>query len=66
MPTGSSPVRTRCYTPLGSGSSGGVQVALFSGVGTVKCAREQFAGVGVYAPRLTFDRAGDITEITGR
>ncbi|WP_309109904.1 hypothetical protein [Saccharothrix sp.] len=43
-----------------------MQVALFSGVGTVKCAREQFAGVGVYAPRLTFDRAGDITEITGR
>jgi hypothetical protein len=54
------------FAPLGCGSPGGVQVAPFSGVGTVECTREQFAGVAVYAPRLTFDRAGEITEIAGR
>ncbi|MEJ2853546.1 MULTISPECIES: hypothetical protein [unclassified Saccharothrix] len=54
------------YAPLGCGSAGGVQIALFSGVGTVRCTREQFAEVAVYAPRLTFDSAGDITEIAGR
>ncbi|GAA0225633.1 hypothetical protein GCM10010492_24850 [Saccharothrix mutabilis subsp. mutabilis] len=54
------------YLPLGCGSSRGVQVALFSGVGTVECTREQFAGAAVHAPRLTFNSAGEITEIAGR
>ncbi|CAL9664426.1 hypothetical protein SUDANB95_07132 [Actinosynnema sp. ALI-1.44] len=50
----------------GCGSSRGVPVALFSGAGTVECTREQFAGAAVHAPRLTFNRAGEITEIAGR